>query len=68
MHDQNLKSYIDHGLVITKIHRILESQQRAWLKTYIDFNTQKHASAANDFEKDLSDEQCRLWKDITKSP
>ena len=24
VHGQNLKFYIDHGLVITKIHRILE--------------------------------------------
>ena len=53
MHGQSLKFYIDHGLVITKIDRILEFQQRAWLKTYIDLNTQKRALAVNDFEKDL---------------
>ena len=53
VHGQNLQFYIDHGLVITKIHRVLEFQQRPWLKTYIDFNTQKRTEAVDDFEKDL---------------
>ena len=53
VHGLNLKFYIDHGLTITKIHRVLEFQQSAWLKKYIDFNTQKRAEARNDFEKDL---------------
>ena len=53
VHGLNLKFYIENGLVLTKIHRVLQFNQSPWLKPYIDFNTQKRAEATNDFEKDL---------------
>jgi len=36
VHSSNLKYYVEQGLVVTKIHRILSFTQRAWLKPYID--------------------------------
>ena len=53
MHGQNLKFYIENGLVITKIHRILKVNRSAGLKPHIDFNTKKCAENNNDFEKDF---------------
>ena len=44
---------MNHGLELKKIHRIIEFNQEAWLKPYIDMNTKLRKTAKNDFEKDL---------------
>ncbi len=51
VHARNLLFYIDHGLVLRKIHRVLEFTESNWLKNYIDFNTRKRAASKTDFEK-----------------
>ena len=53
----NKKKYVahikalNHGLKLKKIHRIIEFNQEAWLKPYIDMNTELRKAAKNDFEK-----------------
>ena len=39
VHLRNLKYYISQGLILKKVHKILEFKQSAWMKSYIDFNT-----------------------------
>ena len=52
-HINSLKQALNHGLKLRKIHRIIEFNQEAWLKPYIDMNTELRKLARNDFEKDL---------------
>ncbi|KAK3104658.1 hypothetical protein FSP39_007291 [Pinctada imbricata] len=53
LHYRNLQLYLDLGLKLKKIHRIVEFHQAPWLKTYIDFNSQKRKEAKKEFEKDF---------------
>ena len=52
VHINSLKQALNHGLKLKKIHRIIEFNQEAWLKPYIDMNTELRKLARNDFEKD----------------
>ena len=53
VHIKSLKEALNHGLKIKKIHRVIEFNQKAWFKPYIDMNTELRKLARNDFEKDL---------------
>ena len=53
VHIKSLKQALNHGLKFKKINRIIEFNQKAWLKPYIDMNTELRKLAKDDFEKDL---------------
>ena len=50
VHINVLKQALDHGLKLRKVHRVIEFEQEAWLKEYIDVNTELRKEATNDFE------------------
>ena len=53
VHISVLKQALDHGLKLRKMHRVIEFNQKAWLKEYIGVNTELRKKASNDFEKDF---------------
>jgi len=53
-HYRNLQFYLNHGLIVTIIHRILSFQQRPWLKPRTDYCTTKRKTATSESESDLA--------------
>jgi len=53
LHCKNLKQYLDIGLKLTKIHRGISFNEKAWMKPYLDLNTKLRTESTNDFEKDF---------------
>ena len=53
VHISILKQALNDGLKLKKVHRVIEFNQEAWLKKYIDTNTELRKKASNDFEKDF---------------
>ena len=35
----HIRILINHGLILRKFHRVIQFNQKAWLKEYIDINT-----------------------------
>ena len=59
IHIRNLKQALNQELFFLKIHSVIKFNQNAWLKPYIDMNTDLRKKAKNAFEKDSSS-----WKII----
>ena len=53
VHIKSLKQALNNGLRLKKVHRFIEFYQEAWLKPYIDMNTELRKVAENDFKKDF---------------
>ena len=50
---RSLKKALDYGVILKKVHTVIQFNQEAWLKDYIDMNTELRKQAKNDFEKDF---------------
>ena len=53
VHIRSLKQALNHGLIVKKVHRVIQFNQEAWLKSYIVMNTELRKEAKNYFEKDF---------------
>ena len=53
IHIRNLKQALNYGLIFKTVHRVIKFNQKAWLKPYIDMNTNLRQKTKNNFEKDF---------------
>ena len=53
IHYRTLQLYLQLGLKLTNIHRVIEFNQSPWMEPYIRMNTELRKKATSDFEKDL---------------
>jgi hypothetical protein len=53
VHYRNLKYYLEKGLKLKKVHKVLKFRQKDWLRKFIDFNTQQRMVATSKIEDDL---------------
>ena len=53
VHIRSLKQALNHELMLKKVHRVIQFNKKAWIKAYLDMNTELRKQARNDFEKDF---------------
>ena len=53
VHIRSLKQVLDHGMILKKVHRVIEFTQEVWLKPYKDMKSELSKLTKNDFEKDF---------------
>ena len=53
LHNQNLKLYTSLGIEIVKIHHVLQFRKSAWMKPFIEFNSEKRKIALSSFDQDF---------------
>ena len=53
VHYRSLQYYLSQGAKLITVHKILEFKQSAWMKPYIEFNTERRKEATNEADKNL---------------
>ena len=53
LHYRNLRFYLLHGMVLTRVHRVISFKQARWLEPYIRTNTELRATSKDPIEVKL---------------
>ena len=61
IHIRSLKQELNHELFLKKVHRVIKFQEKSWLKSSIDMNTDLRKNLKNDFEEDF----CKLMNNVS---
>lgn len=60
LHALNLKLYLQLGMKIKEVHRVIQFDQKPFMKSWVDFCTDKRSKSTNDFSKNF-------WKLLVNS-
>ena len=52
-HYRLLQKYVELGMEIATVHRVVKFRQKPWMRDYIEFNTEQRGLAKSDFEKEF---------------
>lgn len=55
LHYRNLQLYLQLGMKLSKIHRILQFDQSPWLEPYIRFNSERRKTSQSEFKKSFNE-------------
>ena len=53
VHIRTLKQALKHELILKQVHKVIQFNQKAWLKPYINMKTKLRKEAKNEFEEDF---------------
>ena len=53
LHYRNLRFYLEHGLILKRVHAAIRFTQAPWLASYIAVNQEARANAHSDFESEF---------------
>ena len=53
VHIRSLQFYLQQGLVLRKVHKVLAFNQSKWMAGFVDFNSRMRAQASNAADKDF---------------
>ncbi|GFT54871.1 uncharacterized protein NPIL_608201 [Nephila pilipes] len=67
VHIRNVKQYLKLGLVLKKVHKILEFHQESWLQPYIKMNIQIRTEAENEFEGKILRMNNAIFREIIET-
>ena len=48
-----MKQALNDGLILEKVHNVIQFNQKGWLEEYINMNTELRKQAKNDLGKDF---------------
>ena len=65
---RSLKQALNDGLILEKVHNVIQFNQKGWLEEYINMNTELRKQAKNDLGKDFFKLMYNavFWKDNGK--
>ena len=67
IHYRNLQQYLELGMKLKKIHKILKFKQSDWMRPYFDFNTDERKESTKESDKTIENLRKRIKIRVVKN-